>query len=46
MKREHVVKFCNERLVSYKIPQIVKFVVDIPRNNNGKVLRRELQNLI
>ncbi|CAM4262414.1 hypothetical protein BAMA_04615 [Bacillus manliponensis] len=46
MKREHVVKFCKERLVSYKVPQIVKFVVDIPRNNNGKVLRRELQNLI
>lgn len=46
MKREHVVKFCDERLVSYKVPQIVKFVIDIPRNNNGKVLRRELQNLI
>lgn len=41
-----MVKFCEERLVSYKIPQIVKFVSAIPRNNNGKVLKNELQNLV
>ncbi|XLP22052.1 class I adenylate-forming enzyme family protein [Bacillus toyonensis] len=46
LKRETVVKFCEERLVSYKIPQIVKFVSAIPRNNNGKVLKNELQNLV
>lgn len=46
LKRDTVVKFCEERLVSYKIPQIVKFVSAIPRNNNGKVLKNELQNLV
>ncbi|MGE7217399.1 class I adenylate-forming enzyme family protein [Priestia koreensis] len=44
--RKDVVNHVKKTLVSYKIPQIVKFVDSIPRNNNGKVLRRELQSQV
>ncbi|MGH9531675.1 MAG: class I adenylate-forming enzyme family protein [Terriglobales bacterium] len=35
-----------ERLTGYKQPREVRFVANIPRNPSGKILRRELRNLL
>jgi acyl-CoA synthetase (AMP-forming)/AMP-acid ligase II len=35
-----------ERLTSYKQPREVRFVASIPRNPSGKILRRELRDLL
>jgi long-chain acyl-CoA synthetase len=37
--------FCAERLADYKVPRVVRFVDELPRNAAGKVLKRELQEL-
>ncbi|KAK7531464.1 4-coumarate-CoA ligase [Phyllosticta citribraziliensis] len=34
----------RERLSGYKLPQEIRFVGSIPRNNTGKILRRVLRN--
>jgi acyl-CoA synthetase (AMP-forming)/AMP-acid ligase II len=41
-----VVAFCRERLASFKKPEIVRFVRELPKNHMGKVLRRELRTLL
>ncbi|HKD90338.1 MAG TPA: hypothetical protein VKB56_00500, partial [Terriglobales bacterium] len=38
--------YVAERLTSYKQPREVRFVNAIPRNPSGKILRRELRNLV
>jgi len=35
-------RHCSGHLPSYKVPQIVTFVDELPRNAAGKVLKREL----
>jgi len=37
--------FCEARLARYKIPSEVRFVAELPRNANGKLLRRSLLSL-
>jgi long-chain acyl-CoA synthetase len=44
--REQVRAFCRERLSSYKVPRIVKFVKAIPVDGRGKVRKAELGALI
>ena len=36
-------EFCRERLASFKKPEIVRFVRELPKNPMGKILRRELR---
>lgn len=38
--------WCNERLVRYQQPRRVLFLDTLPRNSLGKVLRRELRELL
>lgn len=38
-------KFLQENLESYKVPQKIEQIKKIPRTFNGKLLRKELQNL-
>jgi long-chain acyl-CoA synthetase len=38
-----VIKFCRDRLTSYKIPKQVEFRQELPKSNVGKILRRELR---
>jgi acyl-CoA synthetase (AMP-forming)/AMP-acid ligase II len=38
--------YVAQRLTSYKQPREIRFVNAIPRNPSGKILRRELRNLI
>jgi long-chain acyl-CoA synthetase len=37
-----LIRYCRERLADYKVPQIVEFREEIPRNPAGKVLRKYL----
>jgi fatty-acyl-CoA synthase len=40
-----VVTYCREGLADYKRPRKVTFLVELPRNPTGKVLKRELRDL-
>ncbi len=40
---EALVEFCREQLASYKKPQRIFFVKELPKNPSGKVLKRELR---
>ncbi|WP_062464678.1 AMP-binding protein [Demequina soli] len=37
--------FLKERLTGYKRPRVIEFIDELPKNNVGKVLRRELREL-
>jgi len=39
-------EFCRARLASFKKPEIVRFVDELPKNPMGKVLRRDLRGLL
>jgi fatty-acyl-CoA synthase len=43
---EEVIAFCQGKLARYKIPQSVVFVDSLPRTAAGKVLKRELRDLV
>ncbi len=38
-----VIDFCREKLAGYKVPCVVEFVDEIPRNLTGKILKRILR---
>jgi long-chain acyl-CoA synthetase len=40
---EDVVAFCRGQLANYKCPKSVEFVAELPRDPNGKVLKRQLR---
>ena len=40
---EEMMAFCRERLASFKKPEVVRFVPELPKNPMGKILRRELR---
>ena len=40
---EELIDFCKARLASYKKPKSVDFIEEIPKNNYGKVMKRELR---
>ena len=40
---EEIISFCRSRLAGYKRPQSIEFVDSLPKNPQGKVLRRELR---
>ena len=36
-------EFCKRHLARYKIPKSVEFVESLPKNPQGKILKRELR---
>jgi acyl-CoA synthetase (AMP-forming)/AMP-acid ligase II len=40
---EEMKDFCRGKIASYKIPKIIKMVDKIPKNETGKVIKRELR---
>lgn len=38
-----LIAHCRERLAAYKVPKTVRVVPELPRNPNGKVLKRHLR---
>ena len=41
-----VLDFCRENLASFKKPKRVAFVAELPKNAYGKVLRREMRQVL
>ncbi len=39
-----LIKWCREKLVSYKIPQYIEFRDMLPKSKVGKLLRREIRS--
>lgn len=40
---EDIIEFCRQRLASFKKPEIVRFVDALPKNQLGKVLKKDLR---
>ncbi len=40
---DELVAHAHERLAPFKVPKVVHFVPDLPRNASGKILKRELR---
>ena len=40
-----VIDFCRKELADYKRPRKVTFIVELPRNPTGKILKRELKEM-
>lgn len=38
-----LIEFCRERIASYKKPKSVEFINELPKNNYGKILKRDLR---
>jgi acyl-CoA synthetase (AMP-forming)/AMP-acid ligase II len=43
LTEDEVAGFCKTRLASFKKPEIVRFLTELPKNPMGKILRRELR---
>ena len=43
---EHVIEFVKSKMTPFKAPSRVKFVDELPKSLVGKVLKKELRNLI
>ncbi|AWX56390.1 long-chain fatty acid--CoA ligase [Brevibacillus brevis] len=43
--KDDMIRFCQEKLVKYKLPEYVEFLKELPKNSAGKILRRELREL-
>jgi long-chain acyl-CoA synthetase len=43
---QEVIEFCKARLADYKCPKTVRFVEDIPKGPTGKLLKRELAQML
>jgi acyl-CoA synthetase (AMP-forming)/AMP-acid ligase II len=43
---EELIRFCRERLASYKTPKSIVFREDLPRNAMGKVQKAQLRQEI
>jgi acyl-CoA synthetase (AMP-forming)/AMP-acid ligase II len=39
-----VLAYCRERLANYKVPRVIEFRADLPRNAAGKPLKRVLRD--
>ena len=44
VSEKELIDFCRERIASYKKPKRVEFVDELPKNNYGKILKRELRD--
>jgi acyl-CoA synthetase (AMP-forming)/AMP-acid ligase II len=40
---DDLIAFCKENIASYKKPKSIDFVKELPKNNYGKILKRELR---
>lgn len=40
---DEIIAFCKEHVASYKAPKSVEFVAELPKNPQGKILKREIR---
>ena len=45
LTEEELKAFCYEEMTHYKCPKYIQFIDDLPKNNVGKVLRKDLREL-
>jgi long-chain acyl-CoA synthetase len=43
VSEDEIIQFCRKSLASYKKPKSVEFVEELPRNPQGKILKRVLR---
>jgi long-chain acyl-CoA synthetase len=43
---QDLISFCKERVARYKVPKTIRFVQDLPKTPQGKILRRELRKFV
>ena len=43
INEEDLINFCKDRIASYKKPQSIDFIDEVPRNASGKVLKKVLR---
>lgn len=43
LDKEDIRRFCRDYLTKYKVPKFYEFCATLPKNNVGKILRRELR---
>ncbi len=46
LTEEAVIEWCRAKLANYKCPRRVLFINELPKNSTGKILKRELRELI
>lgn len=42
VSRKEIIKYCQERLASYKVPHRIEFRKELPKTSTGKILKRAL----
>ncbi|WML57097.1 long-chain-fatty-acid--CoA ligase [Neobacillus sp. PS2-9] len=40
---DDILHFCQDKLAKYKLPKLVEFMKELPKNSTGKILRRALR---
>ena len=40
---EDIIAFCKKHIASYKAPKSVEFVESLPKNPQGKILKKEIR---
>jgi acyl-CoA synthetase (AMP-forming)/AMP-acid ligase II len=40
---QDLIDYCRSQIAVFKCPRRIEFVEELPKNNTGKVLRRELR---
>ena len=43
LSQQEVVDFLQQRLASYKLPKVVQWVSEMPREDTGKIFKRKLR---
>jgi long-chain acyl-CoA synthetase len=43
---EAIIAYCRQHLTGYKVPKLIEFRSELPKNPIGKVLRRELRTTV
>lgn len=44
LTEEEIIAFCRQNLAAYKVPQVFEFVSSLPKNQTGKILKRQLRD--
>ncbi len=46
LKEEELMEYCRKNLTQYKLPKEIEFRESLPKTNVGKILRRELREVV
>ena len=46
ISKKEIIKYCQERLASYKVPHRIEFRKELPKTSTGKILKRALKESV